>query len=974
MADPTSKTNDDYWKKAVDALTGYTLADRKTLFDDMKGNEDIPLMHVKLERNVGVATDHVREFPSSGGWLREGEHFLMPFYTRAKHGKGLDHNKARITFIGAPLDDNGKIMYPGAGLHTRAAKWTAGYLTKADGSKFTWDNSKLAQYSYGAGSALGQIAYAPYSTRGFSDSGLSVDDSVAVHLPSFTEVALSFERVNQFLITQAKVLADWEKRDIGEGSAEWAGSAANLFKHMVHGLNRNYEGYVEQLGPPGKGGNTPLALGGEIFTTYPGRTLAETQLAYRDAAHRLHTAWSRWQYLMGSPHRWLLDSLWDIYRQVLDNQVAFVRFEKDKAAWYTFQTEGYKGYVEVGGQQMWLGEWGTWRAIGQEAVNRWQKSVDDALGEIAKEVIPKIDRTLADAVDAFPKQLTDKDNSSLSDISVKEENKKLLDEQKKQLNGLGGDSELTQQAMAHQKQVEEDYNKDREEGRKAQEEARKQNEEDRTEAQRYQDEARKQSELDRADVQKAQDEAQAQSEKDRAEAETYAEEVRRQNEQDRAEAQGLTASSVGLGALASNQARAEQKKAQDEALKQSELDRAEADKAQEQLQAAYDGDLAAARSLVDGSELSAPSNADLQAGHQRETLQSQLAHDTAEHDIDQQVQDAKADYEQARTDAQDSYEQAKQQADQARADAKAEYDNAIAQGEDPEKAKAEYDKAVAAADQQQQAARTEAGQDLAGARERYDQVMQDTAADRQEAQEEYERRIADIDKKYDDLGMDSRTPEEIVRDKLATMSEPQVSVPSSQGDSVYAPGTFDSGTYTPGGYDSGLPSGAVPAGVAEASESSAVSGDDAYGALGRNTYATQDAGAALGGAASADGAAAGAGAMSPGMYPPMGGGMGGGGGGGQDQSGNGRQRNVLDSPIVRRPARAGRPGEARESAVPAARRISTSAGVPFSPPMSGGNERGQQTSSDRARTTWTAEEEDDVWGTDEGGAPQALGR
>jgi hypothetical protein len=246
MAEPASKTNDDYWKRAVDALTGYTLADRKTLFDDLKGNHDIPLMYVWVDKNIRpVGTGYVPGFASSGGWHREGEDFLLPFYTMAKHGKGLDHNKAHITFIGAALDDNGKTKYPAGGQYVEAGKWTSKHRKKSDGSHFTWDNSKLAQYSYGSGNALEQIANEPYSTRGFSHSGLNVDDSVAVHLPSFTEVALSFERVNRFLIAQAKVLADWEKRDIGEGSTEWAGSAASLFKHMVHKLNRNYEGYVE---------------------------------------------------------------------------------------------------------------------------------------------------------------------------------------------------------------------------------------------------------------------------------------------------------------------------------------------------------------------------------------------------------------------------------------------------------------------------------------------------------------------------------------------------------------------------------------------------------------------------------------------------------------------------------------------------------------------------------------------------------
>ncbi|MEU1695059.1 AAWKG family protein, partial [Streptomyces hirsutus] len=932
MAAPAGKTNDDYWKRAVDALTGYTLPDRKTLFDDMKGSHDIPLMYVWVDRNIRpVGTGYLPGFASSGGWKREGADFIIPFYTMARHGNGLDHNKAHIHLIGAPVDEGGSTRYPSGGQFTRPGKWDSKHLKKSDGSHFTWDNSKFSQYSVGSARALAEIAGEPGSTRGFSHSGLSVDDGLAVHLPSFTDVALSFERVNRFLINQSKVLADWEKKDIGEGSAEWAGSAASLFKHLVHRLNRNYEGYVEQLAPPGGGGT--LSAGGHGFTTYPGRTLAETGDAYRDAARRLSQAWSKWHRLMGSPHRWLVDHLWDVYAQVLDNQMAFVDFETRGFMSYPVRNEAYKGYVEIGGQQMWLSEWAAWKAIGQQAVDRWQKSVDDALGEIAKEVLPSLDRTLADAVDAFPKQLTDRDTSSLGDVSVKEANKKLLEEQKKQLQGLGGNDELSQQALAQQKKVQEDYEKDREEAKKAQEEARKQNEKDREEAKKYSEEIRKQNEQDATEARKAQEEARKLGEQDRTEANAYAEEARRlseqdrtganayaeearrQNEQDRADAQALVSSPAGLGSLAGGLADTDRKKATEEARKQSEEAAAAVREYQEQLREANADDLEAARDLVDGagqagldsarSDLSDADNARLEAEHRRETLQAQLALDTAEHRADQQEQAARADYEQAKADAQNSYEQARQEADRARADAGAAYDNALAQGEDPEKAKEEYDRTVAEADQRQRAARAEADRDLAQAREQYDRAMDDAAAARQEAQEEYESRIAGIDGRYEELGLDRRTPEEIVRDKLSTLSEPYAATSSAGDGNVYAPGIFDTGTPTSAGYGPDLPSGDVTAGTAEAIQASAVAGDDAYGATAGDVYGAlgQNASTTAGGTAAGPGS--GSGAMAPPMHPPMGG-M---GGGGQDQNAAGRQRNVLDSPVVRRPTRAGRAGD-----------------------------------------------------------------
>lgn len=100
-------------------------------------------------------------------------------------------------------------------------------------------------------------------------------------------------------------------------------------------------------------------------------------------------------------------------------------------------------------------------------------------------------------------------------------------------------------------------------------------------------------------------------------------------------------------------------------------------------------------------------------------------------------------------------------------------------------------------------------------------------------------------------------------------------------------------------------------------------------------------------------------------------------GGGENGSSGERARQVLDTSITRPSAR--RAGADEEHQVVPRGAQSTSSSTPFMPPMSGGpmgggGPGGQETQSgDRERTTWLAEEED-VWGTDEGGAPQALGR
>ncbi|MFF3820009.1 AAWKG family protein [Streptomyces bluensis] len=129
---------------------------------------------------------------------------------------------------------------------------------------------------------------------------------------------------------------------------------------------------------------------------------------------------------------------------------------------------------------------------------------------------------------------------------------------------------------------------------------------------------------------------------------------------------------------------------------------------------------------------------------------------------------------------------------------------------------------------------------------------------------------------------------------------------------------------------------------------------------------------------------------------PSGNGSGGGGGGGMPMLPPGTRMNGMttggpndaervrgsfdDSQVVTQRATnpASRNGSSYEQEIPVAQRgatATTSAGMPFYPPMGGGGAPGQQQteSSDRDRASWVPEDED-VWGTDEGGAPAVIGR
>jgi hypothetical protein len=116
--------------------------------------------------------------------------------------------------------------------------------------------------------------------------------------------------------------------------------------------------------------------------------------------------------------------------------------------------------------------------------------------------------------------------------------------------------------------------------------------------------------------------------------------------------------------------------------------------------------------------------------------------------------------------------------------------------------------------------------------------------------------------------------------------------------------------------------------------------------------------------------------MSPMGMGGMGGGMGGMGGGGGQGGNSERTRAVLTDPTGAgaRRGRGGVPtGVDEDEDVVITRPTTSSAPYPVGGPGAAGQNGRSTESGDRAREAWLTEDED-VWGTDEGGAPAVLGR
>ncbi|MEV5387076.1 AAWKG family protein, partial [Streptomyces sp. NPDC052721] len=488
MPDP-SMNNDDYWKKAVDMLTGYVLPDRKTLFDDLKGNDGIPLMHVRMPHK---GSDYQPGFVSGGGWRYDNTDYVIPFYNAPKSwasdpepGTVLDRWWAYITILGTIGGDDRKppsgYDNPGGNENTSEYLKDKGRYNK-DGEYIKWNTRPLAQYAHGSAAALNKIAYPPYTSRGFSDRGLSVDDSAYVDLLSFTEVGRAFDRAVKFFEDGARRMKEWDGKEIGEGSDKWSGTGASLFKHLVHKLVRNYEGYTEQL----RGGSShavDVSLDGYALSSKPARALAYAQSVIRQEAENLYMAWLAWR-ADSSPQAWLYGLLQQAHLELFDNQYDHVDLKTGSGRigrMHTVAAAGFRQMITIEGKEYGPpSDLSTWKAIGEEAVRRWDHSAQEWLSTAGAQAIERINEAMRDVVKAFDGKLSDRDKQSLSEIATKEQ----ADNERKK-------SEKEREDI--RKQNEEEIRKNdeaRKQAEKDREDARRQNEEDRREAKREQELAR----------------------------------------------------------------------------------------------------------------------------------------------------------------------------------------------------------------------------------------------------------------------------------------------------------------------------------------------------------------------------------------------------------------------------------------------------------------------------------------------------
>ncbi|MCX2923464.1 AAWKG family protein [Streptomyces sp. NEAU-W12] len=711
--------NDDYWKQAVDMLTGYVLPERSTLFDTLKGNDDIPLMHVRLHKMGDADSGHQSGFYAAIGWRKQSTDLIIPYLKPAESqpedigaGTLLNHYYAYITILGT-IDEqipSGEDILAGAD-HTSSVLKDKGGWNK-EGEHIKWSTTPMTQYIHGSALALTHLRD-NHSTVGFTDRGLQVDDKDYVDLTSFTETAKAFERAVKFFQDSAQTVGEWEKKDIGEGSESWAGTGASIFKELVEKLARNYSGYVDQLSEGAEGGQwTDVTVDGYPVSTAPGRALARIQQTILDEVNNLVTAWTAWSPVR-SPQRWLYDLLEKATFELFDHQYDRIDFETRGGGGLhaTSRTvvvagEGFKNAIIIDGESYGTpDDTATWKKIGEKAVKGWEDAAKASLNEIAAIAIKNVSQAFADAKDSFAPELTDKDKRALSDIAAKEE----ADKQKGEVDKQQKESE------DFLKQQKEDYKNDREEAKAEKAAAKAEQEQEKAAAKAEQEQAKAEAESEKAA-------AKAEQEQEKAAAKAEQAAAKAEQEQEKAAAKAEQ-----------EQEKAEAKAAQDEAQRQAEQDRAEAKAEQEQEQAAAKAEQAAAKAEQEQEKAAA------KAEQEQEKAEAKAAQDEAQRQAEQDRAEAKAQQEQDRQAVQGQQALAVQQATQQRAEAKAEQERQRKQVEEEQaaaKAEAESEKAAAKAAQDE--AQRQAEQDRAEVKAEQEQEKAAAKAEQAAAKAEAE--------------------------------------------------------------------------------------------------------------------------------------------------------------------------------------------------------------------------------------------
>ncbi|MFF1494221.1 AAWKG family protein [Streptomyces sp. NPDC058304] len=364
MAADASQANPNHWEVVAGLLTGFTGPTRADM-SKITGSGGLPWVTVTIKSGQPTTV-----------------------------GANVDGHSYVLSYCGEP-DGAWNKTYP------KLYKICIDFVWGAGTGKHFGDSGDAGSYNWGYGLALQTLRDA-HNTQFFKSGAYEVATGDAVDLKSFELVAKSFDKVGEFFKGHANTLATWTEA-LGKPDAAWQGNAAGLFRHLLEDLDTAYQGYDKQLHPAGwtathKGIHTPDYLS----TTRYGDSLIEAQNALHKCVTEMCTIWKSWidtekveipgrrstfnpagpakaHYLQTTTLLYILE---DLLKWIQENNLSKVQSTVTYSGKYS-STAHYNSSADFKSQTVWgnLGDTATWSTILAEAVKIWERNVEISLDD-----------------------------------------------------------------------------------------------------------------------------------------------------------------------------------------------------------------------------------------------------------------------------------------------------------------------------------------------------------------------------------------------------------------------------------------------------------------------------------------------------------------------------------------------------------------------------------------------------------------
>ncbi|MDG9706291.1 AAWKG family protein [Streptomyces sp. DH37] len=596
-------SNDDYWHQAVRLFTGYELPQRQDVFDELVGNDGIPLMQVEIsempspgpEEDLYVITDNLYWRANNSGSSIEDMNIVVPFYFPKNGSREWNQPprtrvklmQAAIRLLGSRSTDAppGYGYFQGGGFQGERP---------GGGEPGQWSDLKLSQYSYGGGLAMEALLWGR-TTANFEWNGIHVAIENAVDYNSFDRAADAFTRAAIFFESQKKELERWHKR-FGDEDAAWKGQAAGVFMDLISKLDKMYEEFSADMPRAGAAGSRHA------------EKLKNARANFVEAVGELKLVWNDWQFWRGNPLRFLHDILLDLTEHIWNTNIkpvsleyesktnighaySYIDMENPVAVVGSDDGEFVNGHPDYGHYM----DLQTWKRVGEKAIANWQDTLDRELGGAAKTAIMKVKDSFSVSLEpvsskgapTLSQSLTHDINQRTREQAEKdreeqrrqqEELKREQEEQKKELERKEKEREEQQQKILEEERAYRE--KEKEEQRRRQEELDARQEEKEAEQERRQQELQARQEAKQAELEAKQEAKEA--EQERRQQELQARQEQKQAEQERRQEELRAEQERKQQELQAQQERRQQELQTQQEARQAELEAKQAEREQQQ--------------------------------------------------------------------------------------------------------------------------------------------------------------------------------------------------------------------------------------------------------------------------------------------------------------------------------------------------------------------------------------------------------